>query len=330
MKKVTLGRSGLEVSRIAYGTGPLGGGMGHFDEAAATASVRHALDVGINLFDTGRVYGRAEELLGKTLGAELRRDRDSIVIATKCGLRPSGSDNPGDPGITRDSSPAAIRSDLETSLSTLGLDHVDILQIHWPDPMVPLAEVSGTLAELRDEGKIRHIGVSNFTAQQLAEFDAGAAVAETSQPGFSMLNRGPAQDDLPYCAQHDVGVLVYGPLAHGLLSGAGYDPSRVFGEFDWRRNHPFFQPETMTTNQQVVGRLEAFAAERGNTVAQLAIAWTLAQPGVHVAILGTSKVAHIDAALPADDIELSEADLAEIDAILADAIAIPFFQVEDM
>jgi aryl-alcohol dehydrogenase-like predicted oxidoreductase len=329
MKKVTLGRSGLEVSRIAYGGGPLGGGMGPFDEERGIASVRRALERGINFFDTGRIYGRSEELLGKALAPELRSDRDSIVIATKGGTQVSGSPNPGDPGVTRNGSPEAIRADLETSLTTLGVDHIDLYQIHWPDPAVPLAETAGVLGELRDEGKIRAIGVSNFSAAQMAEFERGAPV-QTLQPGYSMFNRLPESDELPYAAEHDIGVLVYGPLAHGILSGSKFDPAQTFGDFDWRRNHGFFQPDTMAANLRVVADLEAFAEARGYTVSQLAIAWVLAQGPVHVAILGTGKAEHVDAALAADDIELSPDDLAEIEGILQGAVAVPFFNLEDM
>lgn len=328
MRRVRLGRSGLAVSPIAYGGGPLGGGMGRFDEAASVASVRRARELGINLFDTGRVYGRSEELLGRALADELRRDRDAIVLSTKGGVRPSGSENPGDGGVTRDSGERALRQDLETSLATLGVDHIDIYQVHWPDPGIPLAETAGVLAALRDEGKIRHIGVSNFTAAQLEQFADGAAV-ETLQPGYSMLHRAPEADELGYAAAHDVGVLVYGPLAHGVLT-SGFDPAVAFGAYDWRRNHGLFTPAAQARNRLVVQRLEAFAAERGATIAQLAIAWVLAQPAVDVAILGTGKAAHLDAALPALDLALDGADLAAIDVILQDATTLPLFQLEDM
>lgn len=329
MKTVKLGRSGLEVSRIAYGGGPLGGGMGRFDEDASVASVSRARELGVNLFDTGRVYGRSEELLGRALADHLRSDRDEIVISTKGGVRPSGSRNPGDSGVTRDSSESALRSDLETSLRTLGVDHIDIYQVHWPDPQVPLADTAAVLRTMRDEGKIRHIGVSNFSAAQMAEFAAGAPV-ETLQPAYSMLHRRGESDELAHARDHDIGVFVYGPLAHGILTGAAFDKNAVFGEHDWRRNHGLFQPETMAQNGAVVRRLDSFARDRGFTVSQLAIAWTLAQPGIHAAILGTGKAEHVESALPAADIELSPADLSEIDQLLIGAATLPDFLLEDM
>jgi aryl-alcohol dehydrogenase-like predicted oxidoreductase len=329
MKSVVLGRSGLTVSQLAYGGGPLGGGMGHFDEQASVASVRRARELGITLFDTGRVYGRSEELLGRALADHLRSDRDEIVISTKGGVRASGSENPGDSGVSRDSRATALRSDLETSLATLGVDHIDLYQAHWPDPHVPLAETAAVLGALRDEGKIRHIGVSNFSAAQMAEFAQGTP-AETLQPGYSMLHREPETDELPYAHEHDVGVLVYGPLAHGLLTGTAFDPATTFGEHDWRRNHGLFASPTMERNQAVVGRLDAFARERGHSVSQLALAWVLAQPAVHVAIVGTGKAAHLDAAVPALDVELTADDLTALDAILQDAVGLPLFQLEDM
>jgi aryl-alcohol dehydrogenase-like predicted oxidoreductase len=329
MKTVTLGRSGLEVSRIAYGGGPLGGGMGHFDEQASVASVRRARELGINLFDTGRVYGRSEELLGRALADHLRCDRDEIVIATKGGVRASGSSNPGDSGVTRDGSERALRADLEASLATLGVEYIDVYQVHWPDSQVPLAETAAVLGAMRDEGKIRHIGVSNFSAEQVATFEQGARV-ETLQPGYSMFHRDPETDALPYAREHDVGVFVYGPLAHGLLSSPDFDPVIHFGTHDWRRNHGFFRGSALERNQAVVRALAGFARERGHTVAQLAIAWVLAQPGVHAAIVGTGKAAHIDAAVPAAEIELSAEDLAEIERLLQGAAEVPFFQLEDM
>jgi aryl-alcohol dehydrogenase-like predicted oxidoreductase len=329
VKTTTLGRSGLQVSRLAYGGGPLGGGMGRFDEEASVASVRRARELGITLFDTGRVYGRSEELLGRALADHLRTDRDEIVISTKGGVRASGSENPGDSGVSRDSREASLRADLETSLATLGVDYIDVYQIHWPDPHVPLAETGAVLSALRAEGKIRHIGVSNFTADQMAAFEEGAPV-ETLQPGYSMLHRAPETDELPHARQHDIGVLVYGPLAHGLLTGTAFDPATTFGEHDWRRNHGLFAPEMRERNRDTVSRLDAFARERGHTLAQLAIGWTLAQPGVDVAIVGTGKAAHLDAAVPALDVDLDAQDLAEIDEILAGAAALPLFQLEDM
>ncbi len=329
MRTTVLGRSGIEVSRVAYGGGPLGGGMGHFDEQTCVASVRRARDVGINLFDTGRVYGRSEELLGRALADHLRTDRDEIVISTKGGVRASGSAHPGDSGVTRDSSARALRADLETSLATLGVDYIDVYQVHWPDPLVPLPETAAILQALRDEGKIRHIGVSNFTAEQMAAFEQGAPI-ETLQPGYSMLHRDPERDELRYAGAHGVGTLVYGPLAHGLLATAALDPETDFNPHDWRRNHGFFAPPTLARNQLVVGRLDAFAHERGYTVAQLAIAWVLAQPWVDVAIVGTGKAAHIDTAATAAEIELSNEDLMAIEGILADAVSVPFFQLEDM
>jgi aryl-alcohol dehydrogenase-like predicted oxidoreductase len=329
MKTIKLGRSGLEVSRIAYGGGPAGGGMGHFDAEASMQSVRRARELGINLFDTGRTYGVSEELLGRALADHLRTDRDEIFIATKGGVRPSDSPHPGDGGITRDSSEKALRADLETSLATLGVDYIDIYQVHWPDTAVPFAEAASTLQSMVDEGKIRHIGVSNFSAAQMAAFEEGASV-ETLQPGYHMFHRDEEGDSLPYAQEGGVGVLVYGPLAHGLLTGGTFDRAESFGEHDWRRNHGLFQPGALEQNLAVAAQLEEFADARGHSVSQLAIAWVLAHPAVHVAIVGTGKAKNIEAAVPALDIELTREELAEIDTILAGAAQAPFFQLEDV
>ena len=316
MQRVKLGRSGLEVSRLAYGGGPLAGGMGHFDEQAGVASVRRAFDHGINLFDTARLYGRSEELIGRVLADLLSSHRDEVVIATKSGVQPS-ADSPD--GIVRDSSERALRADLEASLRALGVDYVDILQIHWPAWDLPLAQTATVLAAMRQEGKIRHIGVSNFSAAQLAEFDEGAA-AETLQPPYSMLHRDPERDELAYAGEHDVGVLVYGPLAHGLLAKADFDPARDFGAGDLRQTHGLFEPAALAHNRAVIERLATFAHERGFTLGQLAIAWVLAHPAVHTAIVGSANPAHIDSAVRAADISLSADELAAIDALLEGAL----------
>lgn len=327
MKTSTLGRSGLEVSRIAYGSGPLGGAHGNLDIESGIQAVRRARELGINLFDTGRAYGSAEELLGRALRDHLRTDRGEILIATKGGVRffePFGS------GFARDSSAGHLRSDLETSLATLGVDYIDLYQVHWPDPAVPFAETVGVLQELVAAGKIRHFGVSNFSAEQLAAFDEHAP-AETLQPAYHLFYRGEEGDSLRYAREHDVGVLVYGALAHGLLKGgAPFDPSSDFGEIDWRRNHGLFQPGVLEQNLRVAAELRAFAAGHGCTLPQLALAWVLAQPGIHTAILGTGKPRHIEEAALAVDVTLAPSDLDEIERIMQGAAAVPFFNLEDV
>src|SRR3954462_2461154 len=161
MKTTTMGRSGLEVSRIAFGTWQLGGDWGQFDENAAVAAIRRARELGVNFFDTAQAYGfgASERLLGKALRDELTRNRDQLVIATKGGLRMT------DTGLVRDASPEWLRQGVDASLTALGVDHIDLYQVHWPDAKVPVAETAGALRDLVAEGKIGHVGVSNHSAE---------------------------------------------------------------------------------------------------------------------------------------------------------------------
>jgi len=313
MKTTTLGRSGLEVSRIAFGTWQLGGDWGEFDEYAAVAAIRRARELGVNFFDTAQAYGfgASEAILGKALRDELSRDRDELVIATKGGLRQTDS------GLVRDASPEWLRRGVDASLTALGIEHIDLYQVHWPDPTVPAAETAGALRDLIAEGKIGHVGVSNYNSAQMAQFSATLPV-ETLQPPYHLFRREIEDEILPYCRERNVGVLVYGPLAHGLLTGA-LTENTTFARDDWRSNGPMFTGDTYRHNLAVVRALDKFAADRGMTVSQLAIAWTLANPAVHVAIVGARQAKHVEDSLAAADISLSNADLAEIDKIMASA-----------
>ncbi len=192
MNRVRLGASGLEVSPIAFGTWQLSGDWGRFDEEEAIAAIRFAHERGVNFFDTAQAYGfgASEELLGRAV-----RDlpRDEVVIATKGGLRMDD-----ERGLLRDSSPEWLRQGVESSLKALGMDYIDLYQVHWPDSYVPFAETAGVLNELVEEGKIRHVGVSNFNPDQMDEF-ARTRPVETLQPPYSLLNREIEDSILPYC-----------------------------------------------------------------------------------------------------------------------------------
>jgi hypothetical protein len=313
MKTTTLGKSGLHVSRIAFGTWQLGGDWGQFDEDGAVRAIRRARDLGVNFFDTAQAYGfgASERLLGYALRDELTSARDELVIATKGGLRQT------DTGLVRDASPEWLRRGVDSSLTALGLDHIDLYQVHWPDPTAPFAETAGALGELIAEGKIRHVGVSNYTAGQIDEFSTTLPV-ETVQPPYHLFRREIDDELLPYCVAEDIGVLVYGPLAHGLLTGALTEDT-TFAADDWRSGSDVFTGDAYRLNLAIVRDLAMFAADRGITVSQLAIAWTLAQPGVDVAIVGARRASHVDDSLAASDVSLSETDLSEIDRIMASA-----------
>ncbi|WP_328618452.1 aldo/keto reductase [Amycolatopsis sp. NBC_00355] len=310
MRTTILGRSGLEVSKIAFGTWQLGGDWGAFDEDTAIAAIHHARALGVNFFDTAQAYGRgrSEVLLGRAL-----RGAEDVVVATKGGINPR-AERP------RDSRRAWLTRGLDESLRNLARDHIDVYQVHWPDPDTPAADVAGLLQEFVDAGKVRHVGVSNYGSAQLAEFDK-TRPAETLQPPYHLFRRDIETDPLPYAREHDIGVFVYSPLGSGLLTGA-FTPDSTFETTDWRSRSSAFQGDNLRRNLKIVDELQAFAAQRDVAVSQLAIAWTLARPGVHAAIVGARNPRHIEASLAAADITLTSDDLAEIDRITTDAVQI--------
>ena len=314
MRQTTLGRSGLQVSRIAFGTWQLGGDWGATEEDQATAAIRRAADRGVTLFDTAQAYGfgASERFLTKALASY---PREEVVIATKGGLRPTAAG-----GVGRDASPGWIRQGVDQSLEALGTDYIDLFQVHWPDPATPLEETASALSELVTQGKIRHVGVSNFDADQMDAFGSVLPV-ETLQPPYHLLRRGIEKDILPYAEAHDIGVLVYGPLGHGLLSGGLREDTR-FMPGDWRGTSPVFQGESFRQNLDVVGQLSKVASESGVSISQMAIAWTLSNSAVDVAIVGTRDPAHLDDALGAGSLDLDEDVLGRIDEIVRDAVPI--------
>ncbi len=315
MQNTVLGKTGLNVSRIAFGTWQLGGEWGSFDERAAVDAIRHARELGVNFFDTAQAYGfgRSEEVLGNALRDELARNRDDLVIATKGGINPGGQ-------RPRDARRTWLRQGVEESLRALGLEHIDLYQVHWPDEQTPAEETAAALQELVDEGKIRHAGVSNYDAVQMAAFDRTRPV-ETLQPPYHLFRRGIEQEILPYTRENNIGVLVYSPLASGLLTGRMTTDS-TFEEDDWRSQSSAFRGETLRRNLAVVERLSEFAGARGISVSQLAIAWVLARRGVHAAIVGARSAHNIENSLAAADVELTEQDLAEIDEIGSAGVSI--------
>ena len=260
------------------------------------------------------VLAPSGSILGRALRGELIGARDELVIATKGGLRQTDS------GLVRDASPEWLRKGVDASLTALGIDHIDLYQVHWPDAAVPVAETAGTLGDLIAEGKISHAGVSNYNAEQMAEFSATLPV-ETLQPPYHLFRREMQDDVLPYCLDNNIGVLVYGPLAHGLLTGT-LGAHTAFSAGDWRGTSGVFTGDTYRRNLAAVRALEKVAADRGITVSQLAIAWTLANQAVNVAIVGARQAGHIEDSLSAVDISLTDSDLDEIETIMDDAIPV--------
>lgn len=310
MRQIRLGRSELIVSRIAFGTWQLGGDWGATDERQAIAAIREAADEGVTLFDTAQAYGfgASERLLARALKG---RPRDGLFLATKGGLRPAGN------GIERDSSPEWIRKGVEESLRALGSDYIDLYQLHWPDPKTPFADTARTLGELIAEGKVRHVGVSNFDVEQMEEFSVYLPV-ETVQPPYDLFRRAIEEKILPYTAESDIGVLAYGALAHGLLTGA-LRPDTVFPPGDWRASSPDFKAAAFRQNLEVVSELSRLAAELGLSVSQMAVAWTLTNPAVQVVIVGTRNPEHVHDAVSAGGVDLDTDVLTRIDEIMRSA-----------
>ena len=254
MDYINLGIRGPRVSRIAFGNWSAGGDWGSVDRRAAIDTARQALDLGITFFDTARAYGfgAAEALLGEALAPELRPRREGIVIATKGGLSQGANGKP-----FRDASAGALRRDLEASLRSLGTDFVDLYQVHWPDPTTPFAESAEALGTFVDEGKVRFIGVSNYDSREMAAFQQTRPL-DTLQPPYHLFRRGIEQSVLPFTSEHGIGVLVYGPLAHGLLTGRMTEAT-TFAPDDWRSKSAAFRGETFSRNLRIVDDLEAFA-----------------------------------------------------------------------
>jgi aryl-alcohol dehydrogenase-like predicted oxidoreductase len=316
VRRTRLGQTDLEVSRICFGTWQAGGDWGAIEEEEAKSAARRALELGINFFDTAQAYGfgESERLLGQALELGSSGRRAEVIVATKGGLRMEGDE------LVRDSSAGWLRKGIEQSLGALGTDYVDLYQVHWPDPGTPMEETASVLQELVEEGKTRYVGASNFDASQMADFERTRKL-DSLQPPYHLFRRDIEDEVLPYCREHGVGVMVYGPLAHGLLTGK-FDTDTELPEDDWRAQSPVFQGDAFQSNVQIVKELGRFAEERGHTVAQLAIAWALGGPGVDVAIVGARRPDQIEGTAPAGDVDLSAADRGEIEEIMEGAVAV--------
>jgi aryl-alcohol dehydrogenase-like predicted oxidoreductase len=316
MRYTRLGATALDVSRVCFGTWQFGGDWGGIEKEQAIGAVRHARELGINIFDTAQGYGwgESERLLGEALRDDIEHRRDEVVIATKGGIRADGEQR------MRDSSEAWLRQGLEESLRNLGVDHIDLYQVHWPDEKVPIEETAGVLDLFVQEGKVRYAGVSNYSVEEMERFESRRRL-DSLQPPYHLFRRDIERDVLPWCHEHDVGVLVYGPLAHGLLAGK-YDEDTTFPDNDWRSGSELFQGDTFRHNVQTVRALGQIADELEISAAQLAIAWTLANPAVHVAIVGARNPDQIEQSAPAADVELTEDDLNRIENIMAAAVAV--------
>ncbi|APZ43464.1 aldo/keto reductase [Acidihalobacter ferrooxydans] len=318
MDSIKLDHADITVPRIGLGTWAIGGWMwGGTDDAQAVDTIVSALERGIGLIDTAPVYGfgHSEEIVGKAL-AQFGR-RDEIILATKLGL---AWDDQG--RVRRDSSPARIRQEIEDSLRRLRTDYIDIYQVHWPDAAVPYEETAQTLDDLRRAGKIRAIGVSNYRPEQMEAFRAAAPLA-TDQPPYNLFEREIEADVQPYCTERGIGLIAYGALCRGLLSGR-MRADRAFQGDDLRQHDPKFQQPRFGQYLNAVERLDAYAREHyGKRVIHLALRWLIDQPGVATALWGARHPEQLD---PVEDVlgwSLDADALKAIDAILDACITDP-------
>ena len=316
MRTRQLGWTDLHLTTIGLGSWAIGGpgyqwGWGHQDDADSIAALRRGLELGINWIDTAAAYGlgHGEEIVGKAIAGR----RAEMIIATKCGLVWDEGSNQLYGRLTGPS----VRAECEASLRRLGVDTIDLYQIHWPHDEAHLEEAWSTIADLIKEGKVRYAGVSNFSVAQLKRVQVIHPVASL-QPPYSLLERGIEAELLPFCAANRIGVVAYSPLQSGLLTGK-YTREKVaqLPEDDWRRHHSLhFQEPALSANLRLVEELRAIAQRYGRTVAQLAIAWVLRLPEITSAIVGVRRPGDIEETCAAGDWVLSAHDIAEIEDLL--------------
>jgi aryl-alcohol dehydrogenase-like predicted oxidoreductase len=309
-----LGWTDLQLTTIGLGTWALGGGKwqwgwGPQDDQQSKLTIQRAIELGINWIDTAAIYGlgRSEEVIGETL----RVMKKKPIIATKCSLV-WGEDRIVSSSLKRES----VRKEVEESLKRLSVEVIDLYQIHWPDPEEEVEEGWGTIADLIAEGKIRYAGVSNINVEQLERIRPIHRVASL-QPPYSMLRRGIEDEILEYCSKHDIGVIVYSPMQKGILTEKfSRDWAQNLPDSDHRaRDSRFLEPE-LSVNAEFVEGLRKMAKEKGKTVAQLAIAWTLRRPEVTAAIVGARKPHQIEETVQAGEWELGENEIEQIEELL--------------
>ncbi|MCL4554470.1 MAG: aldo/keto reductase [Actinobacteria bacterium] len=322
-----LGNSDLTVSAIGFGAWAAGGAWwGAVEEREVIAAMQKAFDLGVTLFDTAPSYnkGHSEEILAKAMGSH----RHEIIIATKFGLV---WDEAGTiAGLTKDASRQRILQEIDDSLRRLKTDYIDLYQQHWPDPSTPLEETMTTLLELQQAGKVRHIGVSNFDVPLLEEALRYAPIVsnqfaysmlQDQENPFRMLRKHVEEDVFPFCRERGIGVLPWGPLHHGLLTGKFTPQDALASKWgEWRDLEPEFQGKRYLRNLRIVDKLKLLAAERGVTVGQLAINWTLRNPAVSATLVGAKRPSQIEENVEGAGWSLTDDDRQRIEEILASPV----------
>ena len=316
----SLGSSGVQITVTGFGAWAIGGGgwrysWGPQDDDASIATMRHSLELGISWIDTAAVYGRghSEEVIGRLL-RELPPSERPLVF-TKCGLVWDERDPMAEP--RRVLKPESIRKECEASLRRLGVQRIDLYQFHWPDQTgTPVEESWTEMVRLIEQGKVRMGGVSNFDVPLLERCEAIRHV-DSLQPPFSLIRREAAEREIPWCAEHKTGVICYSPMHSGLLTdNFTAETVRRFAEDDWRRRSPEFQEPNLSRNLALRDALRPIAQRHGTTVSAIAVAWTIAWPGVTGAIVGARSPKQVDGWIDAATLRLTPADLKEISAAI--------------
>ncbi len=311
MKTTRLGRTGFEISRVGFGAWALGGGnwewgWGEQDDDDSIAAIHHALELGVNWIDTAAQYGfgHSESIVGRALEGLDERP----FVFTKGG-QPEGPGRKTVQTLRRDS----LRREVEGSLSRLGVDAIDLYQIHWPIPDEEIEEGWTALAKFKEEGLVRHIGVSNFDVSQLKRAQA-IAPAETLQPPYSLIDRTVEDEILPFAEEQGIGVIVYSPMASGLLTGKmTRERIESLPDDDWRRESERFQEPQLSRHLELVERLKRVAERHGVSPGAVAVAWTLRNPAVDGAIAGFRRPDQVDPIVVAGELELTDEDVAELE-----------------
>ena len=320
LPKRRFGRTDMQITHVGFGAWAIGGGdwavgWGAQDDTQSIAAIRHAVERGVNWIDTAAIYGlgHSEEVVREAL-KEIPRDRRPYVF-TKCGLAWDENDRKAVPKQV--GAPASIRRELERSLRRLGLERIDLYQMHWPaKDGTPVEEYWRTLLDLKAEGKVRAVGLSNHNLAQLEAAERVGHV-DTLQPPFSAIRREFAAGELPWCREHETGVIVYSPMQAGLLTGAFTEArAKALPVDDWRSRADEFTGEKLKRNLKLADTMKAVAERHGATTASVAVAWTLAWPGVTGAIVGARAPEQIDGWIGAATLSLTRADLDEIAATI--------------
>ncbi len=314
MKTRQLGNSELQITPIGFGSWAVGGGGYQFgwgpqDDEQSIAAINHALDLGINWIDTAAVYGlgHAEEVVARALKGRSERP----YIFTKC---ERVWNERGE--VTGSLKAQSIRRECENSLRRLQVDVIDLYQVHWPEPDSDIEEGWSAMAELKQEGKVRYIGVSNFNVSQMRRAMEIAPISSL-QPPFSLIKRDIEKDILPFCQEHNIGVIVYSPMASGLLTGS-MTRERIANlpEDDWRKRNAEFQEPRLSRNLELVEKLNEIAFVHNVTPGVVAIAWTLQHPGVTGAIVGARRPEQVDGIIPSAEFRLTDSEAAQIEEFL--------------